>query len=122
MCPDSDGPVLQGIEPTLFPQSGAQRSPAPEPRFVRNTWYVDCGVGVSGDGTSEEGTNSVVIDITANAFLLHMVRNITGSLWQVGQTRQQGAFIQLRLADQIGAPFVCPNLRAWLLWVGPQPA
>ena len=40
MCPDSDGPVLQGIEPTLFPQSGAQRKPAPEPRFVRNTWYV----------------------------------------------------------------------------------
>jgi tRNA pseudouridine38-40 synthase len=30
----------------------------------------------------------VVIDITANAFLLHMVRNIAGSLWQVGQERR----------------------------------
>ena len=40
MCPDSDGPVLQGIEPTLFPQSVASPRPAPEPRFVRNTWYV----------------------------------------------------------------------------------
>lgn len=26
----------------------------------------------------------VILDITANAFLLHMVRNIAGSLWQVG--------------------------------------
>ncbi len=40
MCPDSDGPVLQGIEPTLFPQSSTPRRLAPEPRFVRNTWYV----------------------------------------------------------------------------------
>jgi vanillate O-demethylase monooxygenase subunit len=40
MCPDSDGPVLQGIEPTLFPQSGNPRRLAPETRFVRNTWYV----------------------------------------------------------------------------------
>ena len=30
----------------------------------------------------------VVLDITANAFLLHMVRNIAGSLWQVGLGRQ----------------------------------
>jgi tRNA pseudouridine38-40 synthase len=27
----------------------------------------------------------VIIDITANAFLLHMVRNIAGVLWQVGE-------------------------------------
>ena len=40
MCPDSDAPVLQGIEPTLFPQSGTPRRLATEPRFVRNTWYV----------------------------------------------------------------------------------
>ena len=40
MCPDSDGPVLRGIERTLFPLSGAPRRPAPEPRFLRNTWYV----------------------------------------------------------------------------------
>ena len=40
MCPDSDGPALQGIEPTLFPQSATPRKAAPEARFVRNTWYV----------------------------------------------------------------------------------
>jgi vanillate O-demethylase monooxygenase subunit len=40
VCPDSDGPVLQGIEPTLFPQSGTSRKSAPDARFVRNTWYV----------------------------------------------------------------------------------
>ncbi len=31
---------------------------------------------------------SVVLDITANAFLLHMVRNIAGSLHQIGSGRQ----------------------------------
>jgi vanillate O-demethylase monooxygenase subunit len=40
MCPASDGPVLRGIERTLFPQSAAPRKTAPESRFLRNTWYV----------------------------------------------------------------------------------
>lgn len=35
----------------------------------------------------------VVIDITANAFLLHMVRNIAGSLWEVGRGRQPQEWI-----------------------------
>ncbi len=30
----------------------------------------------------------VVVDITANAFLLHMVRNISGALWQIGEGRR----------------------------------
>ena len=30
----------------------------------------------------------VIVDITANAFLLHMVRNIAGSLWQIGERRR----------------------------------
>ncbi len=36
----------------------------------------------------------VVLDITANAFLLHMVRNIAGSLWQVGLGRQKPEWIR----------------------------
>ena len=41
MCPDSDsGPVLQGIEPTLFPLSASAELPSPDPKFLRNTWYV----------------------------------------------------------------------------------
>jgi phenylpropionate dioxygenase-like ring-hydroxylating dioxygenase large terminal subunit len=41
MCPDSDaGPVLQGIEPTFFPLSASAELPSPDPKFLRNTWYV----------------------------------------------------------------------------------
>jgi vanillate O-demethylase monooxygenase subunit len=40
MCPDSDGPVLVGIEPTLFPKAGAAQRPLPKVPFLRNTWYV----------------------------------------------------------------------------------
>jgi vanillate O-demethylase monooxygenase subunit len=40
MCPDSDGPVLQGIERVLFPQSAARPRPTPKARFLRNAWYV----------------------------------------------------------------------------------
>ena len=40
MCPDSDGPVLVGIEPTLFPKNGAAQRPLPKVPFLRNTWYV----------------------------------------------------------------------------------
>jgi tRNA pseudouridine38-40 synthase len=36
----------------------------------------------------------VVLDITANAFLLHMVRNIAGSLQAVGQGQKSPAWIR----------------------------
>lgn len=40
MCPDSEGPVLKGIEPVLFPQPSATRPRTPETKFLRNAWYV----------------------------------------------------------------------------------
>lgn len=41
MSPDSDAaPVLQGIEPTQYPQLSVARRPVPKARFLRNTWYV----------------------------------------------------------------------------------
>jgi len=40
----------------------------------------------------------IVFEITANAFLLHMVRNIMGSLIEVGLSRQQPSWIQQLLA------------------------
>jgi len=42
--------------------------------------------------------NLVIFEITANAFLLHMVRNIVGSLLEVGMGRQQPLWIQQLLA------------------------
>jgi tRNA pseudouridine38-40 synthase len=41
----------------------------------------------------------VVFEITANAFLLHMVRNIVGSLLEVGMGRQEPLWIQQLLAQ-----------------------
>jgi tRNA pseudouridine38-40 synthase len=43
--------------------------------------------------------NLVIFEITANAFLLHMVRNIVGSLLEVGTARQQPLWIQTLLAQ-----------------------
>ena len=43
--------------------------------------------------------NLVIFEITANAFLLHMVRNIVGSLLEVGVARQQSQWIQALLAQ-----------------------
>lgn len=41
MCPDSESSnPLQGIERTQFAQSSVPRRTAPEPRFLRNSWYV----------------------------------------------------------------------------------
>lgn len=40
----------------------------------------------------------VVLDIEANAFLLHMVRNIAGAMLQVGEGRRPAAWIGERLA------------------------
>jgi len=51
MCPDSDsGPILQGIDPTLFPQSSVREAPKPNPRFLRNTWYVVMPSAELGEG------------------------------------------------------------------------
>jgi tRNA pseudouridine38-40 synthase len=35
----------------------------------------------------------VVLDIQANAFLLHMVRNIAGALWEIGLGRRQADWL-----------------------------
>ena len=43
--------------------------------------------------------NLVIFGITANAFLLHMVRNIVGSLIEVGTARQKPLWIQQLLAQ-----------------------
>ena len=54
----------------------------------------------------------VIIDITANAFLLHMVRNIAGSLWEVGLGRQPVAWLSdlLKLRDRsLAAPTAPPD-------------
>jgi tRNA pseudouridine38-40 synthase len=52
----------------------------------------------------------VLIDIEANAFLLHMVRNITGMLMQVGEGRQPPGWAAelLRLRDRTQAPATAP--------------
>lgn len=59
----------------------------------------------------------VVIDITANAFLLHMVRNITGALWQVGMGRQSGSWIGelMRGGDRRRAPATAPARGLYLV-------
>jgi len=41
----------------------------------------------------------VIFEITANAFLLHMVRNIVGSLLEVGLGRKQSVWIQHLLSE-----------------------
>ena len=40
MSNQSDGPVLKGIDPVLFPQSSARSKPAIKARFLRNAWYM----------------------------------------------------------------------------------
>ena len=46
--------------------------------------------------------SQVVIDITANAFLLHMVRNIVGCLEKVGCGEQEQSYVSkvLKLRDR----------------------
>lgn len=50
--------------------------------------------------TVQRAESLVLLDITANAFLLHMVRNIAGALMQVGQARAEeswpGRILQAR--------------------------
>lgn len=62
----------------------------------------------------------VVIDITGNAFLHHMVRNITGTLAEVGMGRQPVAWVAEVLAarDRKRAGMTAPA--AGLCFVGPR--
>lgn len=59
------------------------------------------------DKVSVSRVNKLIfIDITANAFLHHMVRNIVGSLLKVGDKSEQPSFIRdiLELQDRTKAP------------------
>ncbi len=62
----------------------------------------------------------VTVDVTANAFLHHMVRNIVGSLLEVGAGRQPGDWIAqlLDARDRAQAGATAPS--AGLVFVGPM--
>ncbi len=60
----------------------------------RSPWRNIMHLNVSRHG------NYVVIDIKANAFVHHMVRNITGSLIEVGRGNQKPEWIQWLLAEK----------------------
>jgi tRNA pseudouridine38-40 synthase len=54
----------------------------------------------------------VLLDITANAFLLHMVRNLAGSLWEIGLGRQQPDWLRELLIGRdrsLAAPTAPPD-------------
>ncbi len=60
----------------------------------------------------QRAADFVLIDITANAFLLHMVRNIAGSLLVVGEGRQGPEWIASLLAGRdrtAAAPTAAPD-------------
>lgn len=60
---------------------------------------------------SRHGTN-IILDVTANAFLHHMVRNIAGSLIQIGQHKHPPQWIQMLLAKKdrrLAAATAAPN-------------
>lgn len=44
--------------------------------------------------------NRVILDITANGFLYHMVRNIVGNLLEIGSNEQQAAWLKQLLEGQ----------------------
>ncbi len=71
-------------------------------------------IGVERDG------ELVVIDITANAFLLHMVRNIAGSLLAVGRGERPAGWIAEVLAgrDRTRAGITAPAHGLYLVDVG----
>ena len=62
----------------------------------------------------------IVIDISANAFLHHMVRNIVGCLLQVGEGRQPFSFVKkiMDLADRNKAPDTAKPHGLYLVGVG----
>ncbi len=62
----------------------------------------------------------VAIDVTANAFLLHMVRNIAGALCEVGTGRLAGDALEplLQRRDRTLAPPTAPPQGLYLVGVG----
>lgn len=50
--------------------------------------------------TVQRAASLVVVDVTANAFLLHMVRNVAGALLRVGQDRAEPAWLATMLAGR----------------------
>ncbi len=62
----------------------------------------------------------IVFEICANAFLLHMVRNIVGALMVVGRKQQDPAWIAQLLAqrDRTKAPKTAPAMGLYLVSVG----
>ncbi len=61
----------------------------------------------------------VVLDIQANAFLLHMVRNIAGALWEIGLARRDRAWLRsvLEARDRTLASPTAPPAGLYLVQV-----
>ena len=66
----------------------------------------------------------VVLEIEANAFLLHMVRNMVGALLEVGYGRQQPIWIKQLLAnaDRCQSAATAPSNGLYLVKVNYPPA
>ncbi len=68
--------------------------------------------------------DKIVFDVKANAFLQHMVRNIMGSLFEVGQGHQSPDWIERLLAgkDRTKSAMTAPGQGLYLVEVGyPEP-
>ncbi len=65
----------------------------------------------------------LIVDITANAFLHHMVRNIVGTLMQVGRGERDPAWVAelLRRRDRAQAAATAPAAGLYLVGVGYPP-
>lgn len=63
--------------------------------------------------------DQIILDVTANAFLHHMVRNITGSLLEVGQNKQSPEWIAeiLQARDRRRAGITAPPQGLYLIKV-----
>ena len=68
----------------------------------------------------ERQNNLIFIDIKANAFLHHMVRNIVGCLLRVGEEREKPKFVEIILAgrDRTKAPDTAKPNGLYLVNVG----
>jgi tRNA pseudouridine38-40 synthase len=65
----------------------------------------------------------IIMDITANAFLLHMVRNIVGVLLEVGMQRQPADWVKsvLLAKDRQKASITAPAKGLYLMKVDYEP-